>query len=94
MAPTYNYFHSKDRSARCIVLTAELPSAADSVLMDIYVRVLHRQGIIRTRTNTYSADLDGTIDYQRVNAVWQHYFWLNSFFDRQRGVGRDRYLLN
>lgn len=94
LAPTYNYLFSKERSARCIILTAELPSGADTVLIDLYVRLQLRQCLIRTRMSAYSATLDGTLDHQRINAVWQHYFWMNGFFDRHLGIGRDRFFLN
>lgn len=92
-APTYNYVFSRDRLSRCIMVTAEGWTQIDSVLIDLYGRLLTQKSEIRTRSATYSVALDGT-DQQRVHIVSAHYFWLNDFFVRREGSKNERHLLN
>lgn len=92
-APTFNYLFTRDRLSRCIMVTAEGWTQVDSVLIDLYGRLLTQKSEIRSCRATYSVALDGT-DQQRVHIVSAHYFWLNDFFVRRDGSKNERHLLN
>lgn len=94
IAPTFNWVVSRDRSKRCIMLTADGSAAVASVLLDLYARLLNMGSTIRTLRASYTATMDGTLDLQRVNAINTHFMYLSEFFDRD-GVSREeRHHLN
>lgn len=94
LAPVYNWIFTKDKSRRCIMLTADFQSNSDTVLIDLYARLQQRQSTIRTATAEYTVVLDGTLDHQRINALCQHYFWMSGFYETRRDTRGSRHLLN
>ncbi len=92
-APTLNYIFSHNRSARCVMLTAEGWANTDSVLIDLYARLLTAQSRIATKNSVYTVALDGSVDLQRVQIVSSHFFYLSTYFNSQIGNG-ERHRLN
>lgn len=94
MALTFNYLFSADRRDRCILLTADGGMFAESVLLDLYARLSQQRNQLRTPLAVYEVSIEGVVDANRLQALSSHYFWTNSFFNRQTGGTEERYRLN
>ena len=94
IAPNYNYFHSKDHSNSCIILSADGSSFTEAILIDLYGHLAVWDHEVCTSACHYAVSIDGGGDVHKVNAVVQHYFWLNSTIQRRVGDRDPRFWLN
>lgn len=89
----YNYLFSRDRSERVILVTADNNTVAESVLLDLYARLLQFNSAIVTAKGKYAVTIHGNTDATKLSMLSMHYFWLSSIYRRQ-GMNDERHLLN
>ncbi len=90
----FNCMHSQDCLDRVILVTADTSPLADSVLIDLYARLLQYNSAIETALAKYTVTIHGGSDTQKVSILSMHYFWLSSVFREQKGRSGERHLLN
>lgn len=90
----FNYLMSMDRSARVIIMTADGSPMVESILIDLYAKLLQNRSTITTSRTVYTATLEGSVDLNRVNIVSHHNFWLSTAFTMAGDVRGERFLLN
>lgn len=92
-ALNFNYLFSRDRSERVILVTADNNTVAESVLLDLYARLLQFNSTIVTAKGKYAVSIHGNTDATKLSMLSMHYFWLSSIYRRQ-GMNDERHLLN
>ncbi len=94
LSMNYNRHFPKDRSSNAIIVSAEGQSLAQSVIVDLYVRLLSTQGELHTANAVYTAAIYGDIDINDINIISNHYFWMSGCFKHKPDRSGERYLLN
>lgn len=94
LAPSYNLIYSRDRRQRCIMLTADLSPITESVLLELYARLMASNCQIQTSLCTYMVTIEGATDHLRLHGLLQQQFWLSAIFDDRIANKEDRHLLN
>lgn len=92
-ALNFNYLYSRDHTERVILVTAENSTVAESVLLDLYARLLQFNSAVATAAGKYAVSIQGNADATRVSILSMHYFWLSSIY-RKQGRNDERHLLN
>jgi len=90
----YNYYHSRDRRHRTVLITADNSPLADSVILDLWARLFRQSNEIYVRGRACAVTFDGRLDQNRLNALTLHYFWMSSAFDESTSHDEDRFHLN
>ncbi|HRH39202.1 MAG TPA: hypothetical protein PK760_12705, partial [Flavobacteriales bacterium] len=93
-ALNWNYYNSRDRRHRAILITADNSPLADAILLDLYARLFRQSNEICIKGRACSVTLEGRVDQNRLNALSQHYFWISSAFEGTINRDGQRYLLN
>lgn len=93
-ALNFNYYSSRDRRHRTVLITADNSPLADSVIFDLYARLFRQSNEIYVRGRACAVTFDGRLDQNRLNALTLHYFWLSSAFDDSKPRGEERFYLN
>lgn len=88
------YLMSKDRSVRVIIMTADGSAMVESILIDLFAKLLQHRSVITTERSVYTVTMEGTVDLQRLSIVSHHNFWLASAFAMAEDVRGERFLLN
>lgn len=89
-----NFWYSRDRSERIILVTSDSSTLAECVLLDLYARILHHASAIETELARYTVSIQGGADAHKVSILSMHYFWMSSAFKEQHGGDGERYRLN
>ena len=93
-ALNYNYYSSRNRQRRAILITADTSPLADAIILDLYARLFHQSSQICVRGQLCSVTYDGRVDQSRINALTLHYFWISSAFDETTPRAGERFNLN
>lgn len=93
-AANYNVLFSRDRSERGIIMTADGSPLVESILIDLYAKMIQNRSTIRTPRAVYTVTMEGVVDIQRVNILLHHNFLLSEAFAKTNEANGERFRLN
>ncbi len=93
-AANYNVLLSRDRSERGIIMTADGSPLVESILIDLYAKMIQNRSTIRTPRAVYTVTMEGLVDIQRVNILLHHNFLLSEAFAKTNEANGERFRLN